>query len=210
MLFILPPLIAGLLSYFVAKARFDDYRAGIIFSGFSRYGTTLGIAFLIGLIIFACYIPYIAISATMIPAMMQNLMSGMPPSTAILSLILGVSLFCWALQMFFTFAFVMAFPIAMDDTNCGAIASLKRSRSMMSGKKWKFFCVFFRLFWWVFLVYIGMLALLAASTASGNGALKGLSLFGVIAIAIEYIRRIPIAFATYAHFYEDVRGLAEE
>jgi uncharacterized membrane protein len=76
------------------------------------------------------------------------------------------------------FRYAMAFFIIADDEDCGALEALSRSKEMMKGNKWKFFCLHWRFVgWW----------LLATFT------------FG-----IGYLWLIPYMQTAFAKFYEDV------
>ena len=46
------------------------------------------------------------------------------------------------------FRYAMVFFIVADDEDCGALEAIRRSKEMMVGNKWKYFCLHWRFFWW--------------------------------------------------------------
>ena len=61
------------------------------------------------------------------------------------------------------YRYAMVFFIIADDEDCGALEAIRRSKEMMKGNKWKYFCLNWRFFWWGLLCAIfpiGMLWLL--------------------------------------------------
>jgi uncharacterized membrane protein len=78
-----------------------------------------------------------------------------------------------------TFRYAMAFFIIADDEDCGPLEAISRSKEMMKGNKWKFFCLNWRFFGW---------ALLAAFFTFGIG----------------YLWLVPYMQTSFAKFYEDV------
>jgi len=79
-----------------------------------------------------------------------------------------------------TFRYAMAFFIIADDEDCGPLEAITRSKEMMKGNKWKFFCLNWRFFGW---------ALLATFFTFGLG----------------YLWLIPYMQTSFAKFYEDVK-----
>jgi uncharacterized membrane protein len=205
MLIVPGALIGGLVRYFVVKARGADSDIGVIFSGFPRFGTLLGIGILIYLIMFACYIPYI-ISLIFLFFAAATTMTAQPlPIVIVMIIAMG----CWALSFPFVTSFIMAFPAAMEEDRPTVGMAMGASRVMMKGHRWKFFCMFFRLYWLLFVLYIASFALLGLVSPFGAKAAV-VPVLLIIGVVIGYIQRLPIALAAYAHFYEDVRGLAQE
>jgi uncharacterized membrane protein len=94
-------------------------------------------------------------------------------------------IFLWSLLFIIpgiiaAFRYAMAFFIIADDEDCGALEAIGRSKEMMKGNKWKFFCLHWRfLGWW----------LLATFFTFGIG----------------YLWLIPYVQTSFAKFYEDVK-----
>jgi uncharacterized membrane protein len=78
-----------------------------------------------------------------------------------------------------TFRYAMAFYIIADDETCGPLEAIRRSKEMMVGNKWKFFCLNFRFVGWSFLC---------------------LFTFG-----IGFLWLVPYMQTSFAKFYEDVK-----
>ena len=77
------------------------------------------------------------------------------------------------------FRYSMAFFIIADDEDCGPLEAIGRSKEMMKGNKWKFFCLHWRFVGWYLL----------ASVTGGIG----------------YLWLIPYMQTAFAKFYEDVK-----
>jgi uncharacterized membrane protein len=76
------------------------------------------------------------------------------------------------------FRYAMVFFIIADDQDCGAFEALGRSKEMMKGNKWKFFCLHWRFFGWALLCSI---------------------------LPIGWIWLVPYVQTSFAAFYEDVK-----
>lgn len=79
-----------------------------------------------------------------------------------------------------SFSYSMAFFIIADDEDCGPLEAITRSREMMVGNKWKYFCLHWRFFGW---------ALLAA----------------IFTFGIGFLWLVPYMQTSQAKFYEDVK-----
>jgi uncharacterized membrane protein len=96
-----------------------------------------------------------------------------------------VFIYLWALLFIIpgiiaAFRYAMAFFIIADDEGCGPLEAIGRSKEMMKGNKWKFFCMHWRfLGWW----------LLATFFTFGIG----------------YLWLVPYMQTSFAKFYEDVK-----
>lgn len=78
------------------------------------------------------------------------------------------------------FRYAMAFFIVADDENCGPLEAITRSKEMMKGNKWKFFCLHWRFVgWWILATFFT---------------------FG-----IGYLWLVPYMQTSFAKFYEDVK-----
>jgi uncharacterized membrane protein len=76
------------------------------------------------------------------------------------------------------FRYAMVYFVVADDGECGFFEALGRSRDMMKGNKWKFFCLNLRFVGW---------AMLASLTCG-----------------IGYLWLVPYMQTSFAKFYEDV------
>ena len=94
-------------------------------------------------------------------------------------------IFLWTLLLIIpgiiaSFRYAMAFFIIADDEDCGPLEAIRRSKEMMKGNKWKFFCLHWRFVGW---------ALLATFFTFGLG----------------YLWLVPYMQTSFAKFYEDVK-----
>ncbi|MDF7797938.1 DUF975 family protein [Pontiellaceae bacterium B1224] len=78
------------------------------------------------------------------------------------------------------FRYAMAFFIIADDEDCGPLEAITRSKEMMKGNKWKFFCLNCRFIGW------GLLA-------------------SFFTLGIGYLWLVPYMQTSMAKFYEDVK-----
>lgn len=78
------------------------------------------------------------------------------------------------------FSYSQAFFIIADDEDCGPLEAISRSKEMMAGNKWKFFCLNLRFFGW---------SLLAVFLTFGIG----------------FLWLVPYIQTAQAKFYEDVK-----
>lgn len=77
------------------------------------------------------------------------------------------------------FSYAMAFFIIADDEDCGPLEAISRSKEMMVGNKWKFFCLNFRFIGW--------------------------SLLAMVTFGIGFFWVVPYMQTSLAKFYEDVK-----
>jgi len=77
-------------------------------------------------------------------------------------------------------SYSMTYYVLADDPSIGALDAIKRSKEMMKGMKWKFFCLSFRFLGW---------ALLCALT-----------------LGIGFLWLVPYMNCSTAKFYDDVKG----
>ncbi len=97
--------------------------------------------------------------------------------------LVGLFVFLWSLLLVVpgiiaSFRYAMAYYVIADDEDCGPLEALSRSKDMMKGNKWKFFCLNFRFIGWMLL----------ANLTGGIG----------------YLWLIPYMQTSFAKFYEDV------
>lgn len=97
-------------------------------------------------------------------------------------LFFGLFVFLWSLLLVVpgiiaAFRYAMAYYVIADDEDCGPLEALSRSKEMMKGHKWKFFCLHWRFFGWTILCSI---------------------------IPIGWLWLVPYMRTSYAKFYEDV------
>ena len=79
-------------------------------------------------------------------------------------------------------SYSMTYYILADDPSIGALAAIKRSKEMMKGMKWKFFCLGFRFFGW--------------------------ALVCCLTLGLGFLWLVPYMNCSTAKFYDDVKGRA--
>ena len=77
-------------------------------------------------------------------------------------------------------SYSMTFYILADDNSIGAMDAIKKSKKMMDGYKWKYFCLGLRLLGWALLC--------------------------VLTLGIGFLWLIPYAQVSVAKFYDDVKA----
>ena len=108
--------------------------------------------------------------------------------TALLAYILvGVFVFLWSLLFIIpgilaAFSYSMTFFVIADDPEISAMDALRRSKAIMYGNRWKYFCLSLRFLGWSFLC--------------------------MFTFFLGYIWLAPYMAASFAAFYDDVKGQA--
>lgn len=74
--------------------------------------------------------------------------------------------------------------ILADNPNIGPMEAIDRSKKMMMGNKWKFFCLGWRFFGWMIL--------------------------SILTLGIGFLWLMPYMSVTFAKFYDDVKGKGDE
>lgn len=99
-------------------------------------------------------------------------------------LLMGLFTFLWTLLLIVpgiiaSLSYSMTFFILKDDPAVGPLEAITRSKKMMQGNKWKFFCLQWRFFWWALLC--------------------------MLTCGIGFLWLIPYTMTSTARFYEDLR-----
>jgi len=100
-------------------------------------------------------------------------------------LLMTLFIFLWTLLLIVpgiiaTLSYSMTFFILADDDSIGAMEAINKSKEMMRGHKWKFFCLILRFFAWILLC--------------------------ILTLGIGFLWLIPYIYVTYANFYDDIKG----
>ena len=103
----------------------------------------------------------------------------------VLFLLTILFVFLWTLLLIIpgiiaAFSYSLVFYIMADDPNIDAMEAIDKSKKMMYGYKWKFFCLCLRFFGWI--------------------------LLGFLTLGIGFLWIIPYLFVCYAKFYEDIKA----
>ena len=180
-IFLAGPLTLGWSRLFLVLARNRSTNLNHLFSGFKTFGKALGAYWLVGIFIFLwCLLAIVPgiVAAIAIPLL------GQTPDLAYLVAPLLAALFALSLvpAIRATFAYSQVFFVLAEDPACGALESSRRSKKMMDGFKWKYFCLGLRFLGWFIL--------------------------GALTCGIGFLWIAPYLMASYAHFYDDVRANA--
>ncbi len=101
------------------------------------------------------------------------------------TLLIGIFVFLWSLLLIIpglvmSIAWSMTMFVIAEDRNISAMDAMRRSRDMMTGYKWKFFCLNLRFIGWVLLVIVTL---------------------GIASFWFE-----PYMRMSYLQFYEDIKA----
>ncbi len=172
------PLMLGWNRLFLTIARRHPVSAGTLFEGFKLFWKSFCTYFLMTLIIFLwfllVFIPGV-FAGLAIPTLKHT------PALAILLIPFLILLFVLSLlpAIRATLAYAQAFFLLSDHPEMGARETLRSSKELMDGFKWKLFCLGCRFIGW---------AILAVFTCF-----------------IGFLWLSPYMSTAYAHFYEDIR-----
>ena len=173
------PLAFGWNRFFLALARCEAANANLLFDGFRTFWKTWSANFLMSLFIVLWAL--LAIVPTVFAALLAPIMAKTPDLVA---LIVPLLVFLFVLSLLPSIraglAYSLIFYLLADRPELGAMETLRLSRRMMDGFKWKKFCLGFRFIGWVLLC---------------------IPTFG-----IGFLWLSPYMAASSAHFYEDVRN----
>ena len=102
-----------------------------------------------------------------------------------LSLLMALFVILWTLLLIIpgiiaALSYSMAYFIMSDDPNIGIMEAINKSKKMMYGYKWKYFCLGLRFIGWMIL--------------------------GILSLGIGLLWVIPYIYISYAKFYEDLKN----
>ena len=106
-----------------------------------------------------------------------------------LCLLMALFVFLWMLLLIIpgiiaALSYSMAYFIMSDDPNIGVMEAIDKSKKMMYGYKWKYFCLGLRFIGWMIL--------------------------GILSLGIGLLWIIPYIYISYAKFYEDLKANSVE
>jgi len=105
--------------------------------------------------------------------------------TLALALLMTLFILLWMLLLIIpgiiaSISYSMAFFLMADDPNIGAMEAIDKSKKMMYGYKWKYFCLGLRFLGWF--------------------------LLGIITAGIGFLWILPYIYVSQAKFYEEVKA----
>jgi len=100
-------------------------------------------------------------------------------------LMIIIFIFLWSLLLIVpgiiaAISYTLAFFIMHDDPNIGAMEAIDKSKKMMYGYKWKYFCLCLRFIGWI--------------------------LLGILSLGIGFLWITPYLNISFAKFYDDVKA----
>lgn len=147
---------------------------GEIFSGFEQIGRCIGIALLVGIIIFAFYLPSLIALCCSI-GMAANFSPAYGSFAYIFLLVLGIALFYLPIKAAITYSQV--FFIAADNRGMSVGEVVGYSKWLMTGNKKKYFFLQLSFFGWILLACIPTFIVAFYTTAS---SLASMAVDGVV------------------------------
>jgi uncharacterized membrane protein len=175
--FIAGPMALGWSRFFLQVARRKRPSLNRLFDGFKLYWKSVGTWAVMGLYILLASIPAILVGVGAVGGMVALRNNPGAPFAAVLFLLLFVAAMVPA--MIVSLNYSQAYYILSDHPDLGPVAALARSRSLMYGFRWKYFCLGWRFLGWF--------------------------LLGLLSCGIGLLWVMPYMMATYAHFYNDIR-----
>lgn len=169
-------LMVGLFGFFLWIAQENETQMERLFVGFKRFWASLG-TYLIYILI-ALFFSVILCALLGVVSYFSLGSAGQTSDYvwAFWPILLGF----WLGSIYPYLTFFMAFLCIADDEDCGVFEAFRRSKQMMKGNKWKFFCLHWRFLGW---------SLIASFLTFGIG----------------YLWLIPYFLTSFAKFYEDVK-----
>ena len=180
--FISGPMALGWARFFLLTSRRENPDLKHLFDGFNLYWKTIGATLLMILFIGLALIPaFLAgVAGGIGLAMLDN--TGLFPLGIFLFIMLMLASFAPAVVVGLNYSQV--FFVLSDQPRLGPATALSRSRSLMFGFRWKYFCLSWRFFGWV--------------------------LLGILTCGIGMLWVSPYIMTTHGRFYDDIRMPEED
>lgn len=157
-LFLLPPLIIGLMSFLLSLARQEGPAIEQLFSGFQRYWPGIGAYCLAGLFMTLWMIPGIVLILLGLPFVPEfGVGQQLPQLPIYLTQTMGTALFAagffvtWLTGVIVSLRYSQIYFVLADDYSAGALDSIRTSIQLMQGNKWKLVFLGLRFFGWFLL-----------------------------------------------------------
>ena len=171
------PLVVGLHAYFLATVRGEGNPFGLIFEGFSRFGTSWCAHMLVMLIVLAFMIPFILVGIPLMVFVHPD--PAIYPSYTVEALyaILMLTLSCFLVLVQMRYYLVLY--IVADDPSVRAREAVRRSTELMKGNYWRLALLWLRFIGWqllcVFTFGIGLIWLMPYMSAATSAFYDDLS-----------------------------------
>jgi len=191
------PMLLGLAILFLALSRGSGASFGMMFEGFQRFGTSFLSTLLIGVFVLLWSLPGIVVAlcgvgAILVPLLVhavgtpgavdpRQLLLGLLGATggAALLFVLG-GILAIVPSIIATYRYSMTYYVIVETADVGPLEAIRRSKRMMHGNKWKYFCLQCRFIGW------GLLC--------------------VLTLGIGCLWLSPYMMTSMARFYDDLKA----
>lgn len=185
-LFLLPPLMVGLMIFLLSLARKETPAIEQIFAGFKRFWPAVGAYFLSGLFMMLWMLPGLAVMFTGMAFVPEfELAQQLPALPFNLSHGNGMTVFgagvviTWLTAIVVSLRYAQIYFVLADAPTSGPLSAIRSSIHLMKGNKWKMVCLGFRFIGW--------------------------GLLGALTLGIGFIWLCPYMMTAYARFYDDLK-----
>lgn len=176
------PLALGWYLFFLTLSRRQPGGIGMIFQGFRQFGTAFLACLLMGLLILAWMLPALVLLVVVIVmglAGLRHPQAGAATPGAAVFLLIPLFIAALVPAIIAQYRYSMTYFVVGEMPGIGALEAIRHSTRMMSGNKWKLFCLQWRFFGW------GLLCCLT---------------FG-----IGFLWLVPYIMTSLGCFYDDLR-----
>lgn len=182
-LLVAPPFVLGLMIFFLQITRRQHPEISHLFAGFHQFWPAVGAYFFSTLFAFLWMIPgviLLSIGAICTPntEFSQNLSINFPETIGPALLVAGVILTILS-AVIIGLRYSQIYFVLADDPSAGCFDAIRASIALMSGNKWKLFCLGLRFIGWL--------------------------LLATLTFGIGFIWLYPYMMAAYACFYDDLK-----
>jgi uncharacterized membrane protein len=173
-------MMLGWMMFFMGLARQEGATVGTLFQGFNRFGTAFLAALLMGLLVLAWMLPGLILLIITAILGAKSMFQSAPPSPAVMILLIPLAFLAIIPAILAQLRYSMTYFVIADDPAVGSLDAIGRSKQMMDGNKWKFFCLQCRFIGW------GLLC--------------------IPTLGIGFLWLAPYYWTSIARFYDDLRA----
>jgi uncharacterized membrane protein len=173
------PLIVGLIAFFLKITRHTEASLSDLFSGFRIFWKSVGTYFLWGLLYLGWTLLF---CAPAIGLMVWAIMSHQTSNHLLKDGIVTLAAIGYIIAIIKVFSYSLSFFVLADEPTIRPFQAIRKSKQMMEGKKWKFFCLYLRFLGW--------------------------TLLSLLTCGIGLLWMIPYMTTAMSHFYLDVKDRA--
>jgi uncharacterized membrane protein len=186
-LFLFPPLVVGLMLFFLTIAREEHCAIEQLFNGFKCFWPSVGAYFMSSLFILLWMLPGLLIMLAGLALMPETELSQYLPALPFeitrpmtLALCVAGGFITWLTAIIVSLRYSQIYFVLADNPEAGVFGSISSSIELMKGKKWKYIFLGLRFFGW--------------------------ALLAMLTLWIGMIWLYPYMMTAYAGFYEDLKS----